>query len=810
MKNVLLDERGLGVEVKEFIKNKILVFDGAMGTMLQKKGLKLGENPEVFNIQNRQKLLEVHKEYIDNGAMVITTNTFGANELKLEGTGYTVEEIIEAAVDIAKEAKADKDILIALDLGPIGHLLEPMGTLSFERAYDIFKRQVVQAQKSGADLVIVETMTDLQEAKAAILAIKENTNLPVFCTMSFEENGRTFAGCTPESMATVLEGLGVDAVGVNCSLGPKEILPIVKRVISATDLPVMVQPNAGLPSLSVGEAVYDISAKEFSNWVNECIKIGVSIIGGCCGTTPEFIRELRSLADTNTRVQREKINYSCVCTPSKFVKIEGVKIVGERINPTGKKLFKEALKNKDFDYILKQAIEQIEAGAEILDVNVGSPEIDENEMMIKVVKEIQSIIDTPLQIDSSYPEVIESGLRAYNGKAIVNSVNGEDEVLDKILPIVKKYGASVVGLTLDKRGIPPTGEERFKIAEKIVNRAKKYGIDKKNVFIDCLVLTASAQQAEVQETLKALRLVKEKLGVKTLLGVSNISFGLPCRDIINETFLSLALANGLDLPIMNPNSTGMMDVINAYNVLANFDKGSEKFIEKYGSIKLERGTRVNSSEKNSNNIEDTNDIKYIVVKGLKELAAEATKKLLTEMEELDVVNKYLIPALDIVGQKYEKGEIFLPQLIQSAETVKKAFEVIKERLILNNANSISKGKIVLATVKGDIHDIGKNIVKVILENYGYEVIDLGKDVEIERVVEAALNEDVKLVGLSALMTTTVKSMEETIKALRENNFKGKVFVGGAVLTQEYADMIGADYYTKDAKESVEVAKLIYS
>ena len=797
------------MEVKELIKNNILVFDGAMGTMLQNKGLKLGETPEVYNIENKEILIQVHREYIDNGAMVITTNTFGANEFKLEETGYSVEEIIDAGVNIAKEARANKDILIALDLGPIGQLLEPMGTLSFDRAYEIFKRQVIQAEKSGADLVIIETMTDLYEAKAAVIAVKENTNLPVFCTMSFEENGRTFTGCTPESMAVVLEGLGVDALGVNCSLGPKELLPILKRVIAATNLPVMVQPNAGLPSLSFGNAIYDISSQEFADAVNEFLKIGVSIIGGCCGTTPEFINKLRNLADNNSRVQREKVEFSAVCTPSKMVKIEGIKVVGERINPTGKKVFKEALKNQDFDYILKQAIDQIEAGAEILDVNVGSPEIDENEMMIKVVKEIQGIIDTPLQIDSSYPEVIESGLRAYNGKAIVNSVNGEDEVLDKILPIVKKYGASVVGLTLDKKGIPPTSAERFAIAQKIVNRAKEYGIDKKDVFIDCLVLTASAQQAEVQETLKTLRLVKEELGVKTLLGVSNISFGLPCRDIINETFLALALANGLDLPIMNPNSTGMMDVINAYNVLANHDKGSEKFIAQYGNVKIERGSRTNSSQGTNAQIEDTKDIKYIVIKGLKDLAADATKELLKEMEELQVVNEYLIPALDIVGQKYETGEIFLPQLIQSAETVKKAFEVIKERLILNNANSISKGRIVLATVQGDIHDIGKNIVKVILENYGYEIIDLGKDVAIERVVETALKEDIKLVGLSALMTTTVKSMGETIKALKENGYKGKVFVGGAVLTQEYADMIGADYYTKDAKESVELAKRIF-
>lgn len=796
------------MELKKFIKDNILVFDGAMGTMLQKKGLKLGENPEVFNINERDKIKEVHEEYIDKGAMVITTNTFGANELKLEEIGYSVEEIIDASIEIAKEARGNKKVYIALDVGPIGQLLEPMGTLSFDRAYDIFKRQVIQGERSGADLILIETMTDLYEAKAALLAAKENTTLPVFCTMSFEENGRTFTGCTPESMALVLEGLGADAIGVNCSLGPKELLPIVKKIKDSTNLPIMVQPNAGLPTLSFGEAIYDITSNEFSNWVKEFVNEGVSIIGGCCGTTPEFIGELRKIADNNKRIKREELTFSAVCTPSKVVKIEGVKVIGERINPTGKKLFKEALRNNDLDYILKQGIEQVEVGADILDVNVGLPEIDEKEMMAQVIKEVQGIIDTPLQIDSSDVKAIESGLRAYNGKAIVNSVNGEDEVLEKILPLVKKYGASVVGLTLDKRGIPNTAEERFKIAQKIVNKAGEYGIDKKDVFIDCLVLTASAQQAEVQETLKALRRVKEELGVKTLLGVSNISFGLPCRDLINETFLTLAIANGLDLPIMNPNSRGMMDVINSYNVLANIDKGSEKFISIYGNAKVERGissTALNLDDKNK----DNKDLKYIVIKGLKEEAAKVTEELLKEMEELDLVNKILIPALDDVGMKYEKGEIFLPQLIQSAETVKKAFEVIKKELITKNSNSISKGKIILATVQGDIHDIGKNIVKVILENYGYEVIDLGKDVPIEKVVEVALVEKIKLIGLSALMTTTLKSMEGTIKALKESGYDGKVFVGGAVLTEDYARMIGADYYSKDAKEAVEVAKKVF-
>lgn len=805
MKIVALEKRGLFVEVKKYLEDNILVFDGAMGTMLQKKGLKLGENPELFNIKDKDKVREIHEEYLNSGAMVITTNTFGANELKLEETGYSVEEIVDAAVSIAKEARGNSEAYIALDVGPIGQLLEPMGTLSFDEAYEIFKRQVVQGEKSGADIILIETMTDLYEAKAALLASKENSNLPVFCTMSFEENGRTFTGCTPESMAMVLEGLGADAIGINCSLGPKELLPIVKRIKKWTNLPIMTQPNAGLPTISFGEAIYDISAKDFSTWVKEFIKEGVSIIGGCCGTTPGVIKELRELADNNKRVKREKVSYSAVCTPSKVVEIEGVKVIGERINPTGKKLFKEALKNNDLDYILKQAIDQVEAGAEILDVNVGLPEIDEKDMMKRVIKEIQGIIDTPLQIDSSDINAIEVGLRAYNGKAIVNSVNGEDEVLERILPLVKKYGANVVGLTLDKKGIPPTAEERFKIAEKVVMKAKEYGIDKSNVFIDCLVLTASAQQAEVKETLKALRMVKERLGVKTLLGVSNISFGLPCRELINETFLSLALGCGLDLPIMNPNSRGMMDVINSYNVLYNYDKGAEKYISLYGSGKVERGVVTAEIIKKEDSTVNK-DLKYIVIKGLKEEASITTRELLETMEELEVVNNMLIPALDEVGQKYEKGEIFLPQLIQSAETVKNAFEVIKEKLSDKKENNISKGRIILATVKGDIHDIGKNIVKVILQNYGYDILDLGKDVPIESVVKTAMDEDIQLVGLSALMTTTIKSMEETIKALKGAGYKGKVFVGGAVLTKEYADMIGADYYSKDAKEAVEIVK----
>lgn len=800
--------------LKELIKEKILIFDGAMGTMLQKKGLKVGENPELLNIKSPEIIEEIHKEYIESGANVITTNTFGANERKLKLCNLQVEEAVDAAIKIAKKARGNKEVYIALDIGPIGELLEPMGTLSFDEAYEIFKRQIIQGVKSGADVILFETMTDLYELKAAVLAAKEHSDLPILCTMTFEENGRTFTGCLPEAMVLVLEGLGVDALGVNCSLGPKQLKPVVEEICRLSNIPVMVQPNAGLPTLSINnETKYDVTKEEFAETLCSFIESGVSIIGGCCGTTPDYIRELAERTKDKKVTKREKNYYEAVCTPSKVVRIDGVRIVGERINPTGKKLFKQALINEDMDYILSTAVAQAEAGAHILDVNVGLPKIDEPNMMRRVVREIQGILDIPLQIDSSDKIAIEKGLRYYNGKPNLNSVNGEDKVLDTVLPLVKKYGANVIGLTLDEKGIPKKAEDRFKIAQKIVNKAAEYGIRKENVFIDCLVLTVSAQQEEVQETLKAVRMVKEKLGVKTLLGVSNISFGLPNRKLINETFLALALANGLDLPIMNPNENGMIRVIDSYNVLYNYDKGSEHYIKNYANVTIESSVKGNgSSEGNGGQAADNkeHDLKYVVIKGLKEEAKTATIELLKEHEPLEIVNEYLIPALDEVGEQYEKGILFLPQLIQAAETVKNSFTVLKSEISKNNTETISKGKIIIATVKGDIHDIGKNIVKVILENYGYEMIDLGKDVPIETVVSEAKKHDVKLIGLSALMTTTIRSMEDTITALKESGYKGKVFVGGAVLTPEYADQIGADFYAKDAKESVEIAKKIFA
>lgn len=798
--NVDLEGKVLVVEFRKFMKNNIVLFDGAMGTMLQKKGLKLGETPEKFNVEKSDTIIDIHKEYLEAGANVITANTFGANELKLKECGYSVEEIIHKGIFLAKEAIGNKNAYVALDIGPIGELLEPMGTLPFDRAYEMFKRQVLQGVKSGADIILIETMTDLYEAKAAILAAKENSDLPVLCTMSFEANGRTFTGCTPASMTMTLEGLGVDAVGVNCSLGPKELLPIIEEISKWSRGPIMVQPNAGLPKIINGQTTYDISEKDFTDGIVEFINAGASIVGGCCGTNPNFTRTVSDRIREKVPTTRNINGRFALCTPSRVVELNGVEVIGERINPTGKKLFKEALKNNDIDYILNQGIEQVNAGAGILDVNVGLPEIDEAIMMKKVVMEIQSILDTPLQIDSSDVKAIEAGLRYYNGKPIVNSVNGEEAVLDKILPLVKKYGAAVVGLTLDEKGIPKKAEERFNIAKRILDKAVSYGINKEDVYIDTLVLTASAQQEEVVETLKALRLVTEELGLKTVLGVSNISFGLPNRPIINETFLALALGHGLTLPIMNPNSEGMMKVINSYKVLYNYDKGSEHYIKCYGNV--EATTVVNKGKSEERDLID------IVIKGLKEEAGKSAEKLLQSKTELEIVNEYLIPALDIVGEKFEKSEIFLPQLIQSAETVKRAFEVLKGSLVNSNTESISKGKIVLATVKGDIHDIGKNIVKVILENYGYHIIDLGKDVPIEDVVNAVKEHNVTLVGLSALMTTTLKSMEETIKALKEANLEVTTFVGGAVLTEEYAEMIGADYYARDARESVDIAKKI--
>lgn len=792
------------VDFKKFLDSKeFVLLDGAMGTLIQKSGVKYDSVPETLNITHPELIESFHKAYADAGSDIVYANTFGANGYKLKESGYSVDEIIKSGVENAKKAVQGTDCLVALDIGPIGQLLEPAGSLSFDEAYDYFKEQILAGQ--GADVIVFETMTDLYELKAAVLAAKENSDKPIIATMTFERNGRTFTGVSPASAAVTLTGLGVDALGVNCSLGPDELEGVVSEISKYTDLPLVIKANAGLPDPNSNE--YDIMPDKFAHCVADLLKYGVKIVGGCCGTTPEYIAEIKKmLADKSYQPQKKSVD-TTVCSASTVVEINGPRIIGERINPTGKKLFKQALVDNNIDYILTQALSQVNGGAEILDVNVGHPEIDEEKMMVRVLKAIQSVCDAPLQIDSTKPDVLDSGLRYYNGKPIVNSVNGEEKSLSTVLPLVKKYGASVVGLTLDENGIPKTAEGRFEIAKRIVSRAEAIGIDRRDVYIDCLTLTVSAEQDACRETLKALHRVKTELGCKTCLGVSNISFGLPNRELVNRTFLTMALEEGLDLPIINPNVESMTGAVRAYRVLSGIDKNSVEFINAYNDA----APAVTAAPKNTEV-----DIFTAVYNGLKSEGAAVTKRLLETTDAMQIVNEMLIPALDRVGDDFEKNKIFLPQLIQSANTAQECFEVIKNHISKTSGSPVSKGKIILATVKGDIHDIGKNIVKVLLDNYGYTVVDLGRDVDPQLVVDTAVEQNIKMIGLSALMTTTLKSMEDTIKLIRktkelqnpDGTSKCVVFVGGAVLTEDYAMKIGADYYCKDAKESVDTAKKV--
>ena len=802
-------------DFREQLKKDYVILDGAMGTMLQAAGLKMGEIPEVLSVTRPELLVSIHEKYLKAGSDVIYANTFGANSYKLEGSGHSVEELVGAAVKNARQAceNVNPDAYVALDIGPIGQLLEPTGVLKFEEAYDIYK-EIILAGKD-ADLIVFETMTDLLECKAAVLAAKENSNLPIITTMTFEMNQRTFTGCSIPSMALTLSGLGVDALGVNCSLGPKELEPVIATLSKWTRLPIVVKPNAGLPDPKTNE--YNVTAKEFADMMKDLRKYDIKCFGGCCGSNPEFISELSHMLEKegNKDFAKEKVIPAAVCSATSTVDITEPRIIGERINPTGKKLFKEALLRHDIDYILNQALEQINAGADILDVNVGLPGIDEKDMMIDTIKALQAIVDVPLQIDSTIPEVLDAALRIYNGKPIVNSVNGEEESLNNVLPLVKKYGAAVVGLALDKDGIPPKAEDRFKIAKKIMDRAIAIGIPKEDIYIDCLTLTASAEQEGVMETLNALHRVKTELGLKTVLGVSNISFGLPNRVLVNHIFLTMALTNGLDLPIINPNIEEMTGAVRAYKLLANIDKNSVDFIKAYAN--MPKVTKINPAAKITSKPADivtegaesdpmaSNPLYQAVLNGLKSEGAQLTRQMLETTDSMEIVNNILIPALDKIGADFEKGTIFLPQLIMSAAVAQSAFEEIRKAMVLGNKQPESKGKIVMATVKGDVHDIGKNIVKVLLENYGYDVIDLGKDVEYQAVVDAIKENDAKLVGLSALMTTTLVSMKETIELIHKNNLDCKIFVGGAVLTPEYAKEIHADFYAKDAKESVDIA-----
>lgn len=774
-----------------------ILLDGAMGTMLQRSGLKLGGLPEELNFTDPDLIEDIHRQYIKAGAMAVYANTFGANRHKLKNSRYSVTEVVQQAISIARKACEGTEALVGLDVGSIGRMLRPTGDMPVDEAYDIFK-EIMLAGK-GADFIAIETMTDLMEIKTALLAAKENTDLPVICTMSFEQNMRTFTGCSAAAMALTLSSLGADVVGMNCSLGPAEAMPIVDEILRWSSVPVLIRPNAGLPDPATNE--YNVTPQQYAQIIAEMADKGVKLFGGCCGTSPDFISAVAQVLKERRINWERPCIHAAVCSPSTVVPIDTVRIIGERINPTGKKLFKEALKRRDLDYIMRQAIDQTNAGAEILDVNVGLPDIDEKEMMLAAVDAVMSVCDAPLQIDTTEPDVLEAALRRVAGKPIVNSVNGEEEKLCTVLPLVKKYGAAVVGLTLDENGIPKTAEQRFAIAERILNAALSCGIPREDVYIDCLTLTASAEQEGVVETLRALRMVKEKLGLKTVLGVSNISFGLPNRELINSTFLTMAMECGLDLPIINPNIASMAGAVRAYRLLSGYDRGGAEFISVYGGDTAKPAPAA---------VQEV-DIAYAVANGLKAECAAAAERLLSGgTDPMTLINEQLIPALDVAGERFEKGSIFLPQLIQSAGAAQAAFDVVKRVISERGGDSESRGRVVLATVKGDIHDIGKNIVKTLLENYGFEVIDLGKDVDYQAVVDAAVKYDVRLVGLSALMTTTLKSMEATIALLRENNVNCKVVVGGAVLTPEYAEKIGADFYAKDAKETVDIARRVYA
>ena len=777
--------------------SEIILLDGAMGTMLQAAGLPLGQLPELWNLLRPEIVTAVQRRYVEAGSRVLYTNTFGANRRKLAGCGHGVAEIVAAGVRCARAAAQGFDVKVALDIGPIGQLLEPLGDLRFDEAYGIFREIVAAGEEAGADLVVIETMSDLGELRAAVLAAKENCSLPVWATMSFEASGRSFLGVTVGAMALTLTGLGVDALGFNCSLGPKELLGLVRELREWTELPLILKPNAGLPDPATG--AYHITPEEFAEELSRAPALGVSILGGCCGTTPEFIRAAAvALRDLRPAPRPKKTRFG-VCSATTVAETDAVRVIGERINPTGKKRFQQALREGDIDYIVLRGVEQQDAGADGLDVNVGLPGLDEPEMMRRTVRALQAAVDLPLQIDSSDPKAIEAGLRACCGKAIVNSVNGKAEVLETVLPLCKKYGAAVVGLCMDENGIPQDWRGRVAIARRILDAALAHGVAKEDVFIDCLTLTVSAQQEQAVETLRAVRAVKEELGLHTVLGVSNISFGLPARETITRSFLTQAMYAGLDLPIVNPNQSAVMDAVAAFRVLSGQDRDSEDYIRRFAAAPAEAAPVQNGGEIS---------LGEAIMRGLPREAAALTAKALEEMDELETVERLLIPALDRVGERYERGEIFLPQLMKAASAACAGFDLIKTRIAKRGGNAVSKGKIVLATVQGDIHDIGKNIVRVVLENYGYTVVDLGRDVPPQTVVEAAIREDAKLVGLSALMTTTVKSMAETIEALRKSGHDCRIMVGGAVLTEEYAAQIGADYYAKDAKQSADIARKV--
>ena len=792
--------------IKEYLKDNLIYLDGGMGTLLQAQGLKPGELPERWNLTHGEVITAIHKAYFDAGSNVVNTNTFGANILKFDGK--ELEQIVQCAVLNAKRAKeqscSSQEKWIALDIGPTGRMLKPYGDLDFEEAINVFAHTIKLGVKYGVDLIMIETMNDSYETKAAVLAAKENCDLPVFVSNAYQEDGTLMTGANPEAMVAMLEGLGVDALGVNCSFGPKKLATVVEEYLKYSSTPVLLKPNAGLPKVVDGKTVYDVLPKEFAIDVAELIKKGVRIAGGCCGTTPDYIKELVSDTKNLQPTIINKKEYSVISSYSHAV-IFGKEpiLVGERINPTGKKKFKEALKANDINYVLKEGINQQEKGVHVLDVNIGLPEIDEEKMLLTVIQKLQAIVDLPLQIDTSNVLAMESALRAYNGKAMINSVNGKKESMDAVFPLVKKYGGVVVCLTLDENGIPKRAEERLEIAKKICKYAEKYGIAKKDLIFDPLALTVSAEKFAAKETLKAVSLITKELNCNTILGVSNVSFGLPYRDIINGNFFALALEEGLSLAIINPYSKEIMQAYYAFRTLKGLDDNCQDYVAFVETLPKEHTTIVVDVQKDSNVIEYKSDLQRAIIKGQKEEATVLTKKLLENVAPLDIVNEEIIPALNKVGVDYENKKVYLPQLLMSAEASKCAFLEIKEKM--QGQKTEDKGIFVIATVKGDIHDIGKNIVKLLLENYGFNVVDLGKDVEPKTVVEKVVELHAPIVGLSALMTTTVPAMEETIKLLRKSAPWCKVMVGGAVLNKEYAKLIGADYYAKDGMEGVRYA-----
>ena len=785
----------------EALKSGRLYFDGALGSLMQARFTEIGPFPEVLSITEAEKMQDIHREYVAAGADVISTNTFGAFSHKLAGCGYTQREVVQAAVDNARAAGAK---YVALDLSTIGALIGALGEVSFDEAYGYFKELMVLGEAAGADLILIETMTDVYETKAAVLAAKENTSLPVVVSMTFEENGRTLTGSDPATVVTVLEGLGIDALGVNCSTGPDKMMPIVEEMLRWSSLPLIVQPNAGIPRVVDGVTCFDIDADTFAGYMADMAQKGVRLLGGCCGTTPEHIRKmvaatknlpLQALQNTPERSQ------TAVATATRTLILgKDIRVIGECINPTTNDALKTALRAGDIALVKQLAVEQKNQGAHILDINLGLPDIDEKALMCRAVEAVSQAVDIPLQIDSSDPEVLEAALRHYNGKPIINSVNGESASLAKILPIAKKYGACLLGLTMDETGIPETADKRVAIGKRIVAAAEAQGIPRKNLLLDCLVLTASAQQKAVTETTKALTMIKQTLGVPTVLGVSNISFGLPNRALMNRTFLTTALAAGLDTPIMNPADREMMDAIAAFRALWSYDVSCRDYVAAYSAT-------ANSQKSESPRMEVQSDLKELVVEGMADEAVAATQKLLETLSPLEIVDRYLIPGLDVVGEQFETGEAFLPNLIFAAETVQAAFEMIKAQL--GDQEPIVKGRLILATVAGDVHDIGKNILKVILENYGYEIIDLGKDVAEDEIIETIRSENIRLVGLSALMTTTVKNMASAVDRIHRDCPGVTVMVGGAVLNPEYAKSIGADFYGKDAKAGVSIAQKIF-